>query len=67
MIEGLYGGDCRELSKQIPDESVDLIFTDPHIDGTGYDKHGKEEDYFIPKKHFTNTCACEICKRGEIT
>lgn len=29
MIEGLHCGDCRELSKQIPDESVDLIFTDP--------------------------------------
>ncbi|HUV93905.1 MAG TPA: DNA methyltransferase [Anaerolineae bacterium] len=27
--EGIYIGDARELAKAIPDESVDLIFTDP--------------------------------------
>ena len=26
---GIYVGDCRDLAKAIPDESVDLIFTDP--------------------------------------
>jgi len=26
---GIYYGDARELSKAIPDESIDLIFTDP--------------------------------------
>jgi hypothetical protein len=26
---GIYCGDARELAKEIPDESVDLIFTDP--------------------------------------
>ena len=26
---GIYTGDARELAKEIPDESVDLIFTDP--------------------------------------
>lgn len=26
---GIYTGDARELAKAIPDESVDLIFTDP--------------------------------------
>lgn len=25
-------GDCLELMKEIPDESVDLIVTDPHIE-----------------------------------
>jgi DNA modification methylase len=29
---GIYTGDARELSKAIPDESVDLIFTDPVYD-----------------------------------
>jgi len=32
---GIYTGDARELAKAIPDESVDLVFTDPvydHID-----------------------------------
>jgi len=27
--QGVYTGDARELAKAIPDESVDLIFTDP--------------------------------------
>jgi len=27
--QGIYTGDARELAKAIPDESVDLIFTDP--------------------------------------
>ncbi len=25
----LFGGDCREILKNIPDNSVDLIFTSP--------------------------------------
>jgi DNA modification methylase len=29
---GIYTGDARELSRAIPDESVDLIFTDPVYD-----------------------------------
>jgi len=31
---GIYTGDARELAKAIPDESVDLIFTDPVYDRT---------------------------------
>jgi hypothetical protein len=30
--QGIYTGDARILSEQIPDESVDLIFTDPIYD-----------------------------------
>lgn len=30
--QGVYTGDARELAKAIPDESVDLIFTDPVYD-----------------------------------
>jgi hypothetical protein len=29
---GIYTGDARELAKAIPDESVDLVFTDPVYD-----------------------------------
>lgn len=29
---GIYTGDARELAREIPDESVDLIFTDPVYD-----------------------------------
>lgn len=31
-LNTIYTGDARELSKAIPDESVDLIFTDPVYD-----------------------------------
>lgn len=34
-LNQIYTGDARELAKRIPDESIDLIFTDPvydHID-----------------------------------
>ena len=35
----LYNGDCRDIIKQLPDNSVDLIVTDPpyFIDGMGND------------------------------
>ena len=29
MNQGIYVGDARELSRDIPDDSVDMIFTDP--------------------------------------
>ena len=32
---GIYTGDARELAQAIPDESVDLIFTDPVYDRIG--------------------------------
>ena len=32
--QGIYTGDARELAQAIPDESVDLIFTDPVYDRT---------------------------------
>lgn len=32
LPEGLHAGDFRELSAQIPDNSVDLVFTDPPYD-----------------------------------
>ena len=30
--QGIYTGDARELAKAIPNESIDLIFTDPVYD-----------------------------------
>lgn len=32
LENGIYTGDARELAKAIPDESVDLVFTDPVYD-----------------------------------
>lgn len=40
---GIYVGDARELAKAIPDESVDLILTDPPF-GIGFDYGGLYED-----------------------
>ncbi len=33
--QGVYTGDARELAKAIPDESIDLIFTDPVYQNIG--------------------------------
>lgn len=37
---GLYNGDFRELSKQIADESVQLVFTDPPYDADSVGLYG---------------------------
>ena len=31
MINQIILGDCLEVMKKIPDKSVDLILTDPHL------------------------------------
>jgi DNA modification methylase len=28
-LDRIYLGDCRELMREIPDQSVDLVLTDP--------------------------------------
>jgi DNA modification methylase len=40
LPHGLHHGDFRQLSKQIPDESVELIFTDPPYDGDSVPLYG---------------------------
>ena len=40
---GIYTGDARELAKAIPDESVDLVLTDPPF-GIGFDYGTDYED-----------------------
>jgi len=40
---GIYCGDARELAKAIPDESVDLILTDPPW-GIGFSYHNNYDD-----------------------
>jgi len=47
---GIYQGDCRELSKAIPDESVDIVFTSPPynvgLDYDSYDDNLPEEEFW---------------------
>lgn len=47
LIEKLYLGDCLEVLKTIPDNSIDLILTDPpyNIKKAQWDSWKKEEDY----------------------
>lgn len=51
---GIYTGDARELAPAIPDESVDLIFTDPTYD--------RVDDY----RWLTKTAARVLKKSGNI-
>lgn len=42
-INKLHEGDCLEILKTIPNESIDMILTDPpYGDGIGYGRMGKE-------------------------
>ena len=34
IVDNLYQGDCADLLKRVPDESVDMIFTDPPYGNT---------------------------------
>ena len=50
----IYCGDCLEIMKQLPDNSIDTIITDPPY---GISFMGKEWDKFDPtvnKKSFKN-------------
>jgi len=40
LTPGLYHGDFRELSEQIANDSVDLVFTDPPYNGKSVDLYG---------------------------
>ena len=51
--QGIYTGDARELAEAIPDESVDLIFTDPVYD--------RIDDYrWLAESHVLSGDQCEI-------
>lgn len=43
MINKVHCADCLEFMKQIPDNSIDLVITDPpYWDGVGYGRNNKE-------------------------
>lgn len=47
-MEKLYLGDCLEVLKTIPDNSIDLVLTDPpyNIKKAQWDNWKKEEEQF---------------------
>lgn len=49
-INKVYCGDCKELLKQIPDESVDLVLTDPAYKVTSRGSGGSMSGYWVEKK-----------------
>lgn len=49
LENGIYTGDARELAKAVPDESIDLIVTDP--------------PYFLPVNTYVGTREKGYCKR----
>ena len=65
MINTITTGDARELSRAIPDESIDLIFTDPPYDRASlplYDWLAREADRTLKPGGFLLTYAGSIWK-----
>lgn len=56
----LIQGDCLEVLKQLPDESIDLILTDPPY---GYSFMGKDWDKAVPKVEIWKECL-RVLKSG---
>jgi len=63
----LYHGDCRDLLKFIPDESVQLIVTSPPYNlGKEYEYRLKLEDYLKQQKEIIAECVRVLGKKGSI-
>jgi adenine-specific DNA-methyltransferase len=53
----LFQGDCVDLLKQIPDNSISLIVTSPPYNiGKEYEKKAKIHDYYDWQKHVIGEC-----------
>jgi DNA modification methylase len=63
---GIYTGDARELAKAIPDESVDLIFTDPVYDRIEDYRWLAETGARVLKAGGNNVCFVSPDKQVEI-
>ena len=64
---GIYQGDCREISKAIPDEIVDIVFTSPPynvgLNYSGYDDKLPEDDFWQFQKDWL-TDAFRVARDG---
>jgi len=49
----IYQGDCLEVMKEFPPESIDLLLTDPPY---GYSFLGKDWDRAVPKVDIWKEC-----------
>jgi len=63
----VYQGDCLELLKQIPDESMQLIVTSPPYNiGKEYEKKLKLETYLEQQAQVIRDCARSLSPHGSI-
>lgn len=60
MINQIIHGDCFDVLRQIPDNSIDLILTDPPY---GLKFMGKDWDHGVPGVHFWEQ-ALRVAKPG---
>jgi len=62
-----FCGDCVDLLKQIPDESVDLVITSPPYNiGKEYEKKIDIEQYVLQQTEIINECVRTIKDSGSI-
>jgi len=63
----LYHGDCLELLRQIPDETIQLIVTSPPYNiGKEYEKRLKLENYLNQQKQVIKECYRVLSEHGSI-
>ena len=63
----IYKGDCRNLLKQIPDESIQLIITSPPYNiGKEYEKPMSVDDYYEFQKEIIDLCVKKLKPTGSI-
>jgi adenine-specific DNA-methyltransferase len=63
----VHHGDCLELLKQIPDESIQLIITSPPYNlGKEYEKKLDLEDYVDQQKSVISECVRTLSRTGSI-
>ena len=63
----VYGGDCLELLRQIPDESMQLIVTSPPYNiGKEYERRLRLKTYLDQQAEVIRECARALSPRGSI-
>lgn len=63
----VHEGDCLDLLKQIPDESIQLVVTSPPYNiGKVYEKKLKLEQYMEQQERVIKECARVLSKQGSI-
>lgn len=63
----VFEGDCRELLRQVPSESIQLVVTSPPYNlGKEYEKRLHLDDYIAQQREVIAECIRVLSKRGSI-